>query len=139
MSQRKRPNAPCVHGHARKGSQHPLYTTWALMRSRCRNPRDPSWENYGGRGITVCERWNSFPNFLADMGEKPSLQHTLDRVDNEGNYEPGNCRWATRSEQIRNSRRRRKSLTATRIAKALGLTKAELREMVEQREREATR
>lgn len=72
---------------------------------RCTYPKHRAWVDYGGRGITVCERWrHSFANFLADVGKRPSDEHSLDRINNDGNYEPGNCRWATRSVQIRNKR-----------------------------------
>lgn len=84
---------------------HPQFHAWQQMRERCRNPRDPAYRNYGGRGITVCDRWQNFTNFLTDMGARPSPIHSLDRIDNNGNYEPGNCRWATRSQQNRNTRR----------------------------------
>lgn len=78
------------------------YFTWRSMKARCTDPGVRYYEKYGGRGIKVCERWLNYENFLSDMGRKPSKAHSLDRVDNDGDYTPENCRWATKSEQTRN-------------------------------------
>lgn len=95
------------HGHAgrrgRAGKDTPEYITWMGMKSRCLNVKNIHFGNYGGRGIQVCERWMSFENFLSDMGSRPP-GHTLDRIKSELNYEPGNCKWSTVTEQNRNRR-----------------------------------
>lgn len=91
--------------HGKSGT--PLYKCWLAMKQRCRNPKNKAFPDYGGRGIKVCERWSVFLNFLSDVGEKPSSEHSLDRYpNNNGNYEPGNVRWATRTEQNNNQRKR---------------------------------
>ena len=85
--------------------KHPLYRTWATMIDRCYNKKDSNYHNYGGRGIVICKRWlSSFRNFINDMGEKPSASHSIDRINNDGNYKPSNCKWSTRAEQVRNRR-----------------------------------
>lgn len=95
-----------IHGHARYGKAPTrTYYSWVSMRDRCYNVTRDSYLGYGAKGITVCDRWRfSFANFLADMGERP-LETSLDRIDSLGNYELGNCRWATRQEQADNTRK----------------------------------
>lgn len=95
----------CIDRETTHGmSKVPEYNVWNAMRERCTNPKLRSFKDYGARGITVCERWSSFENFYADMGPRPVPGMSLERMNNDGNYEPGNVRWATATEQARNRR-----------------------------------
>jgi hypothetical protein len=104
-------NMPRTRGRSHGLSKDPAYRIWCQMRQRCRDTNLKNWPDYGGRGIRVCERWeNSFQQFIADVGPRPSAAHQIDRFpNNDGNYEPGNCRWATRTEQQRNKRAQKRS------------------------------
>jgi len=98
------------HGHARKGKTSKTYSTWKSIIQRCNNPKNPDYKYYKGRGITVCKRWSNkktgFQNFLKDMGERPKGL-SIDRTNNDGNYNKRNCRWATSKQQASNKKRKR--------------------------------
>ena len=127
------------HGATPRGKKRSEYRIWALIIQRCENKKNPSYQNYGARGIRICNRWrNSFEAFLADMGPRPSPRHTIDRYpNNNGDYCPENCRWATRKQQNRNSRHNRKisfrgeSLCMSEWAERIGIDQKALRHRLE--------
>ncbi|MDE2098097.1 MAG: hypothetical protein KGL39_12660 [Patescibacteria group bacterium] len=119
----------------------PEYRSWASMRNRCLNVKGEHYHRYGGRGIKICKRWsgpNGFTNFLNDMGPKPTSKHEIERINNDGNYEPCNCRWATRQEQMLNTSQNRrftfrgKSLTLRQWAQETGISQHTLSSRIHQ-------
>lgn len=110
-------------------SHNPLIYIYNGMIIRCYNVNDKRYKNYGLRGITVCDRWrDSFENFVADMGERPSPQHSIDRINNDGNYEPSNCRWATQKEQMNNTRKSNQLIMMS-LSKITGLSRERIRQI----------
>lgn len=117
-------------------SDAPEYVAWMAMRKRCRDPNATCYHRYGGRGITVCEGWHNFKNFISDMGPRPSPHHSIDRKDVNGNYEPENCRWATSEMQANNRRNNRfiafqgETKTLAQWARALSIPYSKLKQRV---------
>lgn len=117
-----------VHGQSKRQGMTPEYYAWVGLKQRATNPNCVGADNYSGRGITVCDRWlHSFQAFFSDMGPRPSSRHSVDRINNDGNYEPSNCRWATKTQQCENQRRARmlefrgETLNLSEIARRTGL------------------
>lgn len=119
-----------THGHSRGRSRKAskVYNTWSSMITRCTNENSHAYSRYGGRGIIVCERWKVFENFLFDMGE-PEPWQSIDRIDNNGNYEPGNCRWADSKTQARNNSKTKLNASIVERIRLGELTESQVREM----------
>lgn len=111
------PNGRLQHGHKVGGKRSPTYSVWVGMKRRCKDPAFKDFVKYGALGIEVCDRWDSsFVAFLADMGERPSRDHSIDRLDPRKNYEPGNCRWASSIEQATENKRDIKPVTIAGVS-----------------------
>lgn len=125
-----------IHGHRPRGGYSPTYISWKSMRQRCEYEEHDSYKSYGGRGIRIHPRWARFENFLQDMGDRPD-GHTLDRINSDGHYGPGNCRWATPSEQARNRKTTRlltftgRTMTLSEWAHEIGIRPASLAKRLE--------
>jgi hypothetical protein len=124
----KTPSAPEIDAPVRgRWKDHPSYQVWRNMKCRCFTPSNTDFHRYGGRGITVCDRWMDFEMFALDIGPRPSMAHTIDRINGDGNYEPGNCVWATRKQQSDHTSRNRRLefqgrvMTVTQWARELRL------------------
>ena len=125
---------PTVHGDSRRGARAPEWLSWSAMMQRVHYAKAEGYKRlYIDRGITVCERWLRYENFLADMGRKPTPKHSIDRIDNDKGYEPGNCRWATAEEQMNNTTVVRKltfdgvALSVSQWARRLGISPTAMR------------
>lgn len=125
------------HGHWLGGYPTKSWLAWRNMKSRCENPKDKRFNVYGARGVKVCERWQEFENFFADMGMPPSKNHSIDRIDVDGNYEPSNCRWVTQKTQQRNRSNNRiiefngKRQCLSQWAEEYGISQKRLRTRIE--------
>ncbi len=118
------------HNHAIRGKVTKTYRVWIQMKNRCNNPNSKYYKNYGGREIQICSRWNKFENFLIDMGERPDGL-VIDRIDNNGNYEPSNCRWTDYKTSNRNTRVVKLSIDKANIIREMRLLGFKLREIAE--------
>jgi hypothetical protein len=134
---KKRIGVPLKHGHSTNGKRTSEYSIYKTMKARCYNKNSKNYIRYGGRGIAVCDRWlESFDNFYADMGSRPSSLHSIDRVNNDGPYSPDNCRWATKKEQSDNSTNpiviefNGVSMNLTGWAKSIGINLSSLTERI---------
>lgn len=128
------------HGYSSRSGKRSEYVAWKSMKNRCYSKSYIGYNHYGGRGITVCDRWRySFENFISDMGDKPTIKHSLDRIITDGNYEPSNCRWATRLQQNTNNRRNKfieyngQTKTTAEWARLLKITQTHLCNHLEKR------